>query len=318
MPSISQLKYILAVYRFGHFGRAAKACSVSQPTLSGQIQKAEDELGVTLFSRQRKPVTVTDRGAPIIEQAQVVVAAHERLMRIARGAIEQRAGTIRLGVIPTLAPYVLPWFLKAFAEQNPLVDLSIQERTTDEIILAVKRQTLDIGLVATPLLEERFHERRLFVDPFSLYAADGEALLDADTISLDALDPCRMWLLEEGHCMRHQTLEICSAAPDNRHMRSVTFEAGSFETLRNLIDASEGYTIVPETYAQLLPTAAREKQVRTFSGETPAREVGLVHLRNTWKSDLFDALEAAIVEALPRPFQRPPARAVVLPVRPES
>lgn len=315
MPSISQLKYILAVYRFGHFGRAAKACHVSQPTLSGQIQKAEDELGITLFSRQSKPVKVTDRGATIIEQAQVVVAAHERLLRIAQGTLEQRAGTIRLGVIPTLAPYVLPWFLKAFAEENPLVDLSIQERTTDEIILALKRQTLDVGLVATPLLEERFRERRLFIDPFYLYAAAGEAVLDADEICIDALDPCRVWLLAEGHCMRNQTLAMCSATSDNRHLTSVSFEAGSFETLRNLIDASEGYTIVPETFARLLPQPVRLAQVRAFSGPTPVREVGLVHLRNTWKTDLFDALEAAIAEALPRPFRDSPERSLILPVR---
>ncbi len=318
MPSITQLKYILAVHRHGHFGQAAKACHVSQPTLSTQIRKAEEELGIALFQRQNKPVSVTERGAAVIEQAQVVVAAHERLVRLAQGKFEQRAGAVRLGIIPTLAPYVLPWFVQGFAKAHPLVQLTIEERTTEEILRGLKRQTLDVGLLAIPLHEPRLVERPLFVDPFYLYAAEGEPLLDHDEVEVTALDPDRMWLLEEGHCVRHQTLALCNRDTRQRHLATVTFEAGSFDTLRNLIDAAEGYTIVPETYAQRLGRDVRKKQVRAFSGPTPAREVGLVHLRNTWKTDLLDALEESIKAALPRPFRRTPAEPMVLPVRDEG
>ncbi len=316
MPTISQLKYILAVHRFGHFGRAAEACHVTQPTLSGQIRKAEEELEVTIFTRRTKPVLVTERGAALIEQAQVVVAAHERLMRLARGRFEQLAGSLRLGVIPTLAPYVLPWFVRGFADAHPLVELSIEERTTDEIVDGLKRQVFDVGLVATPLRESRLRERLLFVDPFYVYAAEGDAVLDRAHVSLEDLDPCRMWLLEEGHCMRNQVLALCGAV-EGRLLPTVRFQAGSFETLRNLIDAAGGYTIIPETFAGQLPPERRAAQVRAFAGTTPVREVGLVHLRNTWKSDLFDALEASIAGSLPPCLRRALPDALVLEVRGE-
>lgn len=316
MPSITQLEYILAVHRYGHFGRAAEACHVSQPTLSGQIRKAEEELEVTIFSRRTKPVLVTERGAALIEQAQVVVAAHQRLVRMARGRFEELAGSIRLGVIPTLAPYVLPWFVRAFASAYPLVELSIEERTTDEIIAGLNRQSFDVGLLATPLREPRLRERPLFVDPFFVYATEGDPVLERETVDIADLDPCRMWLLEEGHCMRDQVVSLCGATA-GRQLSTVLFQAGSFETLRNLIDATGGYTIIPQTFAERLPPGRRAKQVRPFAGPTPVREVGLVHLKNTWKSDLFDALERAIACALPEGVARRLDDAVVLEVRPE-
>lgn len=315
MPSITQLEYILAVHRYGHFGRAAEACHVSQPTLSGQIRKAEEELEVTIFSRRTKPVLVTERGAAVIEQAQVVVAAHQRLLRMARGRFEQLAGTLRLAVIPTLAPYVLPWFVRPFATAHPLVELSIEERTTDEIVAGLNRQIFDIGLLSTPLREPRMRERRLFVDPFHVYAAALDPLLERDAVSLDDLDPCRMWLLEEGHCMRDQIIALCGTS-EGRLLSTVLFQAGSFETLRNLIDATGGYTIIPQTFADRLPPQRRARQVRPFSGRIPAREVGLIHLKNTWKSDLFDALEQCIDGALPDTVVRRLPDAVVLEVRP--
>ena len=315
MPSIAQLKYILAVHRHGHFGDAAKACGVSQPTLSTQIQKAEELLGITLFVRQNKPISVTERGAAVIEQAQVVCAAHERMIRLAKGNFEEIAGDLSLAVIPTLAPYVLPWFLHTFARQYPLINLRISEQTTGEIIANLKQRTLDVGLVATPLAEQMLKERPLFIDPFYLYASSEEAILKKQSVSISQLDPEKIWLLKEGHCVRNQTLSLCDGKAGRCHLSTVTFDAGSFETLRRLIDASEGYTVIPETFARELPRAERLNQVRAFKAPTPSRQVGLVHLRNTWKADVFDALEATINKSLPRPFRKPPDKTVVLPVR---
>lgn len=318
MPSITQLRYILAVHRAGHFGHAAEACHVSQPTLSAQIQKAEDELGLTIFVRQNKPITATEKGYALIEQAEVVVAAHERLVRLAQGQFESVSGTLSLGVIPTLAPYVLPWFLERFAQDFPMVELAITERTTEGILQDLERRRLDVGLLATPLGERRVRERALFYDPFYLYAKEDDPILDSPEIDARALEAEKLWLLEDGHCVRNQTLALCNLVEGCSHLSTVRFEATSFETLRHLIDATEGYTLIPETYARLLPRKTREHRVRAFTEPTPTREVGLVHLENTWKRDLIDALEATIRASIPRALRNAAPDREVLPVRPTA
>lgn len=314
MPSLSQLKYIIAVHRFGHFGKAARACNISQPTLSAQVQKAEEELGLKIFLRDTKPVAATERGAALIEQAQVVLAAHERLLRLAKGQFRELAGELSIAVIPTLAPYVLPWFLPVFAKKHPLLQVSIFERTTDEIVAALKRQTLDVGLLVTPLDDRRLKERRLFLDPLYLYAAPGESLLENDEVEISALEPDKMWILEEAHCMRAQMLAVCEATPGRTTLATVRFEGGSFETLRNTIDVAGGYTVIPETFARQLPPDRRKKQVRPFAGAPLTREVSLVHLKSTWKADILDRLEYVIAAAVPRPFRSVPEDAVVVPM----
>lgn len=315
MPSIAQLRYVLAVHRHGHFGKAAKACNVSQPTLSGQIHKAEERLGIQIFVRENKPVTATEKGYALVEQAQVVVAAHERLVRLAQGQFDSVAGDFALGIIPTLAPYVMPWFLKAFATRYPKVKLSIVERATDGILSDLEGRRLDAGLLATPLDVPRLKERVLFLDPFYLYAHAEEHILEYDEVEASLLDPERLWLLEDGHCVRNQTLALCDIVEGCSHLSSVRFEAASFETLHRLIDASEGYTLVPETYARTLPRDRRRRQVRAFKRPTPTREVSLVHLENTWKVDIIDALEDTIRTSIPRALTHPPEAAEVLPVR---
>ena len=315
MPSVAQLKYILAVHEHGHFGKAAEACQVSQPTLSGQIQKAEEELGVVLFVRQQKPIVATEKGAVLIEHAQSVVAAHDRLLHIARGQFETVAGELALGVIPTLAPYVLPWFLKRFAKDYPQVNLTVVERTTDGILDSLDRRRLDVGLLATPLGSSSIRERVLFYDPFYIYAEASEPILERDEIAPVDLAPEQLWLLEDGHCVRHQTLALCDMVEGCSHLSSVRFEAASFETLQYLIDASGGYTLVPETFARLLPAERRRRQIRPFSEPTPTRQISLVHLASAYKTDLIDALEAAISASVPRALRQEPPQVEVLPVR---
>lgn len=315
VPSIAQLRYILAVHRYGHFGRAAEACHVAQPTLSSQILKAEESLGITIFVRKNKPVTATEIGYKVIEQAQVVVAAHERLERLARGGFDQAAGELTLGIIPTLAPYVVPWFLTSFAEKYPLVNLTIVERTTEDIILDLNRRRLDVGLLATPIGAPRIRERFLFMDAFYLFANANEPILEYEDIDPATLDAEKLWLLEDGHCVRNQALALCDIVEGCSHLASVRFEAGSFETLRNLIDASEGYTLIPHSYARELPRDKRKNQVRAFATPTPTREVGLVHMENTWKSDLIDALESSVRDSIPRPLRTPPDDPDILPIR---
>jgi LysR family hydrogen peroxide-inducible transcriptional activator len=314
MPTISQLSYILAVNKSGHFGRAAKSVGVSQPTLSAQIHKVEDELGFAIFDRQARPTALTERGAALIEHAQAVVSAHENLLRLAAGELDDVSGEFSLGIIPTLAPYVLPWFLQHFAERHPGVKLAVVERPTDDILELIGQSQLDAGILATPLHETSIHEMVLFYDPFYLYAQADEDVLDVDELDVDTLDPKKLWLLEDGHCVRAQVINFCGI--DERvHLGSVTFSAGSFETIRNLIDSSQGYTVVPETYARKLPRTARQANVRAFAGRTPTREVSLVHHRMSWKTDILAALEESIRKNIPRSLRQVGADGEVLSIR---
>ena len=311
MPSITQLEYLLAVHRYKHFGEAAQACFISQPTLSAQIKKAEEELGLVLFDRRAKPIATTPKGLRVIELAQHVITAHERLLDLAKGQFEELSGELVLGVIPTLAPYITHLFLGTFAKRYPKVRLTIVERPTEGIIADLRNLSMDLGLLATPLAEPTISERVLFYDPLYIYAAPNDPLLDAAEISPEMLDPDCMWLLQDGHCLRHQALSLCELG-ESCALSNIRFEAGSLETLRHIIDESTGYTIVPESFARLLPLENRLQQVRPMSEPVPTREVGLVHLKTSWKVELIDALAESIVENLPRSLRETPEQFALL------
>lgn len=303
MPTISQLRYLLAVHKTKHFGRAAKLVAISQPTLSAQIQKAESELGLTIFDRQSNPIEATELGRIVLDKARDVIEAHEALLRVTHGEVAPLSGQFALGVIPTLAPYVLPWFLASFAKSHPTVELSIYERTTDELLLEIAQKRLDAAILATPLRETSIEEHVLFYDPFYLYAHAGEPIVASDELELSDLDASKMWLLEDGHCFREQVTSFCQVH-ERLHLGSVRFAGGSFETLRNLIDASEGYTLIPETYARTLPRNHRQASVRSFAGRTPLREVSLVHHRRSSKRPLIELLCECIRTSTPRALRQ--------------
>lgn len=314
MPSITQLEYILALHRTGHFGRAAEQCHVAQPTLSAQIQKAEAELGTALFDRNSHPIEATPQGLRLIAHAQEVVAAHERLLWEAHEEMKLLSGQFALGVIPTLAAYVVPWFLVRFANRHPRVELSLVERPTDTLIDDMHHQRLDAAILATPLDEPSIVERVLFYDPFYLYAHEDEELLGRDEINSRDLQADKVWLLEDGHCVRSQVINFCGLRGTRGLLESVSFAAGSFEMLRNIIDAAGGYTLIPETYARMLPRSVRRDNVRPFI-DSPVREVSLVHLRSSWKGRILDALHAAIVESTPRSLRQVSAEGEILAIR---
>jgi len=312
MPTLSQLEYIAALHRTGHFGRAAAECHISQPTLSTLIAKAEDELGVTLFDRRTKPIVATAQGRLLISKIEEVLAANARLVSAANDLTEV-SGPFTLGVIPTLAPYVLPWFLGPFAERFPKVELTVQERTTDGIVESIRTLRMDAGILATPLGEPSLSTRVLFYDPFYVYANASSSLLSSGEVSLRDIERDDLWLLEDGHCFRNQVVHLCGSHT-RKILRNVRFEAGSFETLRALIDQVGGFTLVPESYARLLPVDARVARVRPFSDPQPLREVSLVAHRQHWKTGILDAIEGTLRELAPRSLPRERGDHEVLPV----
>ncbi len=314
MPTLTQLQYIVAVHRTGHFGRAAASCEVSQPTLSAQIAKAESELGVPLFDRRTTPVSVTEPGRELVELAGAVLSAHGRLVAAAQGASPLR-GPFSLGIIPTLAPTVLPWFLARFPDAHPEVELTVVERTTEEILRSLREQELDAGLVATPLGEAGLERHVVFYDPFYVYAQRGSPLLAGGDLSVADIERDDLWLLEDGHCFRNQVVHLCGLRR-REVLQSVRFEAGSFDTLCGLIDQVGGCTLLPETYARTLPPAVRLAQVRAFAGVVPTREVSLVAQRRHWKVGVIRRLADNLRTHAPRSLPRQPDDRLVLPVEP--
>jgi LysR family transcriptional regulator, hydrogen peroxide-inducible genes activator len=300
MTSITQLEYVIAVERLRHFGKAAKACHISQPTLSMQIQKMEEALGVIIFDRDKKPVLPTEKGTAVIEQAKAVLREYEKLLGISKTEAGVVRGSFKLGVIPTLAPYLLPMFLEKFSKAFPRVDLVIDEMKTEEIIKGLREDQIDAGLLVTPLHEKGLRERVLFYEPFYVYASTSHPLSARPTVVEADLDSTDIWLLKDGHCFRDQVINYCSLRSEqNSAATNVKFEGGNFETLRNLIRAGRGYTLFPHLFVRGLTAAEKEKHVRKFKQPVPSREVSLVHRRDQWKTDILEALRETIARNVP-------------------
>jgi LysR family hydrogen peroxide-inducible transcriptional activator len=307
--TLIQLAYVAAIDTHRHFARAAEACGVTQPTLSMQLAKLEAALGVTLFDRRRSPVVPTDIGHALIEQARIVLREAHRLREIshARGGLVE--GELRLGVIPTVAPYLLPAVLHRLARQHPRLTLIIEERLTDDIVQGLRRDVLDAGIVATPVEDTGMAERTLFVEPFIGYVSAGHRLATAPTIRTSDLSLDDLWLLAEGHCFREQAIQLCgqrtsrgrsAAAPATPTAAlSVRFESGNLETLKRLVEQGEGMTLLPMLAALDLQTASERRRLRPFSGRPPAREIRLVRRRDYLKQHLVEAVVGAVMESLP-------------------
>jgi LysR family hydrogen peroxide-inducible transcriptional activator len=297
--TITQLEYILAVDKFRHFGKAAKFCAVTQPTLSMQLQKAEEEMGVVLFDRSKNPILITAEGKEIIEQARSVVREYKKIFSIIDAGKDEVYGDFRLGVIPTLAPYVIPLFAGEFAKQYPHVNLTIEEFKTEDIIELLNKDEIDAGLVVTPLEGENFIERILFHEPFYVFASKDHALLKKAKVKDKDLDISDVWLLKEGHCFRQQVLNLCKISKDGSIHDNLKFESGNLETLKNMVLSSSGYTLLPELAVQNL-SIADKKHIREFQTPIPTREVSLVHNRIFLKEKIIDALEECIIERIPK------------------
>jgi LysR family hydrogen peroxide-inducible transcriptional activator len=297
--TLTQLEYVLAVNKYRHFGKAAKACFVTQPTLSMQVQKLEDELGIIIFDRSRSPILPTSEGELIIEQAKIVAREHKRIFDLVQRARDELAGDFRLAVIPTLSTYILPLFLKGFVEKYPNVNLIIEECKTDEIVALLAEDEIDAGLLVTPLHDASLIERTLYYEPFYLFVAPDHPLAKKKKITEDDLDLAEIWLLNKGNCFRDQVLNICSEGRDQREIEGkIRFESGNLETLKNMVLTSSGYTILPHLAVEQL-SAQRRKLIREFHPPVPTREVALVYGRRVLRERVIDALEEEILRALP-------------------
>lgn len=299
MPSLTQFEYLLAVDELKSFSRAAKKCNVSQPSLSSQVQKAEDELGMIIFDRSKKPIITTEKGKRVISQARNVIREYRKVLDITNDK-DTLFGDFNLAVIPSLAPYVVPLFVKSFSKKYPEVKLSISEYKTDTIIEALYDDRIDAGLLVTPLQDDKIIERSLFYERFYVYASKNHELAGKHRIDDSDLDSCSVWLLEEGHCFRDQVIKVCSMGRRKNVLNNIRFASGSLETLVNLIRQGDGYTLLPELATLNLPEHEKEEHLREFFAPVPTREVSLVHSRSFLKQDIIEALQAEIIMNLPK------------------
>ena len=295
--SLTQLEYILAVHKTGHFAKAAEQCGVTQPTLSMQIQKLEEDLGVVIFDRSKKPILPTSAGAKLIGQIQTILFEAKKLDElVSKDTLEAIRGDLVLGVIPTIAPYVLPRLLPVLEKKFPEMRLKILELQTQRIVEALGTDEIDVGLLATPIKIPKVFEYPLFYEPFYVYAQKGHELAKKARVKYSALSFDDIWLLEEGHCLRHQVLDVCSIRATNDDKRQFKFESGSLETLKSLVASYGGYTLLPQLAANSLKAGT---VLVPFERPIPAREIGLVYRREHYKQKMIEALGEAILESIP-------------------
>ncbi len=299
MPTLTQLEYIVAVDQCRHFGNASEKCHVSQPSLSMQIQKVEDEVGVILFDRSKKPIQTTLKGIVFVEQSKVVLREHRKLVELAKTTKKEVSGDFRLGVIPTIAPYLLPFMIDSFSKTFPKVNLRIDELRTENIISQLREDSLDAGILATPLHEKGILESILYYEKFSLYLSQNHPLSKKRKIKESDLNANEIWLLQDGHCLRNQIIKICSLNSEKSVYRNIKFEGSSLETLRNIVQKNKGYTLMPQLFVNALPLAERKSCVRDFESPRPNREISLVYRRDQWKAEVLGAIERTVKQNIP-------------------
>lgn len=296
---LQQLEYIVAVDTHRHFLRAAESCYVTQATLSMMIKKLEEELNTIIFDRSKQPVVPTDVGEKIIAQARRILGETAKMKELVNHERGELSGELRLGIIPTIAPYLLPLIVKEFTKAYPKINLYINEFTTDNIIEKLKTGQIDVGILATPLKEKTIKEQPLYYEKFFLYVNSGEKGYDKQFVLPKNIDVDRLWLLEEGHCMRSQILNLCELKRQSAVHDRLHYEAGSIETLMNLVDQDYGITIIPELKTQTM-TEAQKKQLRYFKPPTPVREVSIVTHYEYVKERMVRALQQVITDAVPK------------------
>jgi LysR family hydrogen peroxide-inducible transcriptional activator len=303
--NLRDLKYLVALAEHRHFGRAAAASFVSQPTLSTQIRKLEDELGVTLIERAPRRVMLTPIGEAIAERARGVIAGVEQMAELARRSRDPEAGSVRLGLFPTLAPYLLPHVLPQVRERFPRLELLLVEEKTDAILQRLRDGRLDAGILALPLHDEQLHIEPLFDEPFVLAAPKGHPIAARGALHADELRDADLLLLEEGHCLRDQALDVCRLAGAGEREG---FRATSLETLRQMVAAGVGMTLLPVLSVQPPVPPSADIALIPFAGDVPHRRIAMAWRRSSAMHAFLMQL-ATVFRALPADLLQAPGAA---------
>ncbi len=294
--TLSDLRYIVAVARERHFGRASRACHVSQPTLSVAVKKLENELGVVLFERGSHQVVLTQIGCQIVDQAQRVLEAADRIRQIAISEDQNLAEPLRVGVIYTIGPYLLPALIPTLREQSPDLQIMVEEGFTADLRVQLKQGSLDAIILALPFMEPGVEIRPLYREPFVVVVPSSHPWTGVPTIRPEQLATETVLLLGKGHCFRDQVLEVCPGClrlgPQDDIQK--TLEGGSLETIRHMVASGVGVTVLPCSAAGAEEYSRRLLSIRRFSGKTPSRDVILAWRKGFSRIPAIDALVAAV------------------------
>lgn len=299
--TLAQLSYLVALDTHRHFRKAAAHCRVAQPSLSAQIRKLEEELGVVLFDRDKKPLAPTPIGEQVIAQARIVLAETEDIRNLVQSATGELAGTLRVGILPTLAPYLLPLILARFPARYPHITLAFEEVRRESMMELIRRDALDAGLLATPIASRGLIEQILFEEPLLGYVSEGHRLAAQPTLALADLSLDEMWLLSEGSSLREQVVGLYSAHVSATHAspasKAAQFESASLETLKRLVEQGEDMTVVPWLAVQGR-VSHQPALVKPFVAPAPVRTVRMAYPRALLKKHLVSALTSEIVDAV--------------------
>jgi len=312
--NIQQLEYIIAVDKYRHFSKAAEASFVTQPTLSMMIQKLEDELGVKIFDRTQLPIQTTEIGRRIIDQSRIAVAQVNQIKEIIQEEKGIIKGVFRLGIIPTVSPYLIPELVHVHSESNSDVHIVISELPTHQILAALASGTLDGGILATPLNDENVVERPLYYERFFAYVSPREKTLFAKTaLDENDLNSAKLWLLDEVHCFRTQILHLCNLKKQRKSHSIFSYEAGTIDTLIDIVDKGEGLTVIPEM-AVLKLREAQKKNVRPFKNATPVREISLITRKEYLREKLLEIVANEVKSIVPKSLQDNGLKKYVVPL----
>lgn len=300
--TLVQLEYIIAVDTYRSFVAAAEKCYVTQPTLSMQIQKLEESLGVKIFDRSRQPVVPTEIGEKILEQARTVLTESKKINELLQTEKGELTGELRIGVIPTVAPYLLPAVISNFLKKHDKLKLQIWEYTTEQIVQELKLGTLDCGLLSTPIHDSSINEIPLFFETFVAYVSEKSSLYQKKILSAEEIADEKLWLLNEGHCMRGQVLNICNYKHNQSKEGSFDYNTGSVETLKRMVDLNGGMTILPELSISNYDEDQLQN-VRYFRAPEPVREISIVTPQNYVKKQAINLLKNEILQLVPDRFK---------------
>ena len=294
--NIQQLEYLIAVDKYKHFGKAAQACFITQPTLSAMIQKFEDELDVKVFDRTTHPIRTTDVGLQIIDQAKVIIEAVNELKNKANLLNNILGGTINLGIIPTVSSFILPTEIFSFLQENPKIQMNVKEMTTDNIIKSLKSGELDAGIISTPYDNaNEFYQDFLFNEELMIYSSD-DIKIDSYVVP-EEIDSNKVWLLEEGNCLRTQFENICMLKENSLKPKNLEFLASNINTLIQMVDKVGGITILPELAIPQLSEEQKSK-ISRFRKPFPFREISLIYYKPTYKQKILDEMTQSLQNSL--------------------
>jgi LysR family hydrogen peroxide-inducible transcriptional activator len=312
--NVQQLEYVIAVDNFRHFAKAAEICHVTQPTLSMMIQKLEEELDVKIFDRSKHPIEPTSIGKQIIEQSRISLRHFKQIYELVENEQNIVTGSFKLGIIPTIASYLVPILLYKHSTRYENIDLTLKESTTNELIVELLNGSLDGGILAGPLNHPGLCEYPVYYEKFYAYVSPLDNVYDEKEIDLEKVDISMVWLLENEHCLRGQIERLCQMKKKSQSLNSthtIKYESGSIDTLINVVDYNPGITIIPEMHAMGL-SEEKQENLRVFKDLTAVREVSLVVSKEYVRKTMLNFVMEIIKSSVPKSMQNPELKAFVI------